>query len=243
MRSNTLLLQHPDIGSKAIDDETRKSFKGRSVSRAPRDPLHFGLLLQRQEQVGLDRDSSVLNRVEMDWGSSQAPVAVVLVAEPAALETGKVVIATDKLQRGLAGEGKIALYGLYFDTAKAEVKPESKPQLAEMAKLLQTNKALKVLIVGHTDNQGPVAANLALSQKRAEAVVAALVTDHKIDAARLRARRRELFAGHQQRLGSRACQEPARGTGGAVAGRPPRLIGAQPVCEYGEIGGTRGTYH
>lgn len=118
----------------------------------------------------------------------QAPVAVVLVAEPAALETGKVVIATDKLQRGLADEGKIALYGLYFDTAKAEVKPESKPQLAEMAKLLQANKALKVLIVGHTDNQGTVDANLALSQKRAEAVVAALVTDHKIDAARLRAR-------------------------------------------------------
>ena len=118
----------------------------------------------------------------------QAPVAVVLVAEPAALETGKVVIGTDKLQRGLADEGKIALYGLYFDTAKAEVKPESKPQLAEMAKLLQANKALKVLIVGHTDNQGTVDANLALSQKRAEAVVAALVTDHKIDAARLRAR-------------------------------------------------------
>jgi OmpA-OmpF porin, OOP family len=118
----------------------------------------------------------------------QAPVAVVLVAEPAAMEAGKVVISTDKLQRGLADEGKITLYGLYFDTAKAEVKPESKPQLAEMAKLLQANKALKVLIVGHTDNQGTVDANLALSQKRAEAVVAALVADHKIDAARLRAR-------------------------------------------------------
>ena len=120
-----------------------------------------------------------------DW---QVPVAVVLVVEPAALETGKVVIGTEKLQRGLADDGKIALYGLYFDTGKAEVKPESKPQLAEMAKLLQTNKALKVLIVGHTDNQGTVDANLALSQKRAEAVAAALVTDHKIDAARLRAR-------------------------------------------------------
>ncbi len=118
----------------------------------------------------------------------QAPVAVVLVAEPTALETGRVVIATDKLQRGLADEGKIALYGLYFDTAKAEVKPESKPQLAEMAKLLQANKSLKVFIVGHTDNQGTVDANLALSQKRAEAVVTTLIVDHKINAARLRAR-------------------------------------------------------
>ena len=149
----------------------------------------------------------------------QAPVAVVLAAEPAALETGKVVIGTDKLQRGLGDEGKIALYGLYFDTAKAEVKPESKPQLTEMAKLLQANKALKVMIVGHTDNQGAVDANLALSQKRAEAVVAALghrPQDRRGAAAR--ARRGELFAGHQQRLGSRARQEPPCGTGGAVTG-------------------------
>jgi OmpA-OmpF porin, OOP family len=120
------------------------------------------------------------------WGTS--PTAVLLVVEPAAMDGGKVVVDTSALQRGLASDGKIALYGLYFDTGKAEVKPESKPQLAEMAKLLQATKALKVLIVGHTDNVGAADANLALSQRRAEAVVAALVADHQIDAARLRAR-------------------------------------------------------
>lgn len=117
-----------------------------------------------------------------------APVTALLVAEPAAMETGKVVVNTDALKQGLATEGRIALYGIYFDTGKAELKPESRPQLAEMAKLLQADKALKVFIVGHTDNEGTVDGNLALSQRRAEAVVAALAGEHRIDASRLRAR-------------------------------------------------------
>jgi OmpA-OmpF porin, OOP family len=117
-----------------------------------------------------------------------APVAALLVAEPTAMETGKVLVDTAALQKGLAAEGRIALYGIYFDTGKAELKPESRPQLAEMARLLQADKALKVFIVGHTDNEGSVDGNLALSQRRAEAVVAALAGEHKVDASRLRAR-------------------------------------------------------
>ncbi len=46
------------------------------------------------------------------------------------------VVNADSLNKGLAANGKIALYGIYFDTAKADVKPDSKPQLDEMAKLL-----------------------------------------------------------------------------------------------------------
>ncbi len=125
------------------------------------------------------------------WG---APVAAVVVAEPAAMDNGNVVVSTDRLQKGLADEGKIALYGIYFDTGRAEVKPESKGQLDEMAKLLNGDKSLKVVIVGHTDNQGSADANVALSQRRADAVVAALVSTYKVDAARLRARGVASFA-------------------------------------------------
>ena len=64
------------------------------------------------------------------------------------------------LQRGLDAEGKVAVYGVYFDTGKADVKPESKASLDEMARLLAKNRALKVYIVGHTDNVGALAANL-----------------------------------------------------------------------------------
>jgi OOP family OmpA-OmpF porin len=112
------------------------------------------------------------------------------IVEPKAMETDKVSVNLNAgdLAKGLAADGKIALYGIYFDTNKADVKAESKPQLAEMAKLLQQDAGLKVYIVGHTDNQGTMARNLPLSQQRAEAVMKALVNDYKIAATRLSAK-------------------------------------------------------
>lgn len=110
---------------------------------------------------------------------------VVQIIQPQAMEAGKVTVDANALARGLQAEGKIALYGLYFDTGKSEVKPESQAQLGEMAKLLQASPALRVFIVGHTDNQGTLDANLALSRARAQAVVDALVKQHKVDARRL----------------------------------------------------------
>lgn len=125
------------------------------------------------------------------WG---APAVVQLVVEPAAMEGDKVVVNGDALQKALGADGKVALYGIYFDTGKAILKPESRPQLAEMAKLLKAHPALKVHIVGHTDNQGGVPANLALSQQRADAVVAALVQEHQVDPKRMTARGLGSFA-------------------------------------------------
>ena len=110
------------------------------------------------------------------------------------METGKVTIGADQLQKGLAAEGRIVLYGIYFDTGRAEIKPESKAQLDEMAHLLTNDRALKVAVVGHTDTQGAADTNQALSQRRAEAVVATLTTNYKIDAARLKARGVASFA-------------------------------------------------
>ena len=118
----------------------------------------------------------------------QAPVAAVVIAEPTPMETGNVVVNTGQLKKGLAENGKIALYGIYFDTGRAELKPDSKPQLDEMARLLTSDKSLKVYIVGHTDNQGTMEGNVTLSQRRADAIVAALVSEYKVDAGRLRSR-------------------------------------------------------
>ena len=118
----------------------------------------------------------------------EAPVVAMVTAEPKAMSTGNVVVNADGLVKGLSEEGKIALYGIYFDTGRAEIKPESKPQLDEMAKILTADKQRKVFIVGHTDNQGALTANLALSQKRADAVVAYLIANYQIDATRLSAR-------------------------------------------------------
>ncbi len=82
--------------------------------------------------------------------------------------------------------GHAAVYGIYFDTDKAEIKPESEPALAEMAKLLKGNPSLNVFIVGHTDNTGTFEHNMKLSMDRATSVVNALVAKHGIAAARLK---------------------------------------------------------
>lgn len=77
---------------------------------------------------------------------------------------------------------------MYFATDNGTLKPESEPALKEMAKLLSAQPALKVFIVGHTDNVGPSARNLDLSQKRADSVLKALVANYQIDGKRLGAR-------------------------------------------------------
>ncbi len=137
-------------------------------------------------RAGDVRHVSVLTAQVFGVKEPQAAVAVQIV-EPVAMQTGQVVVNADAIRQGLNVEGKIALYGIYFDTGKSELKPESKAQLDEMARLLQANAALRVFIVGHTDNQGALDANLALSRTRAQAVVDALVKTHKIDARRLAA--------------------------------------------------------
>ena len=91
------------------------------------------------------------------------------------------------MAKGLGETGHIALYGIYFDTDKAVVKPESRPTLEQIAKLLTGQPQLNVFIVGHTDNQGAYEYNLDLSRRRAEAVAAELVKNFRIVPARLRA--------------------------------------------------------
>ncbi|MBN3792647.1 OmpA family protein [Burkholderia sp. Ac-20353] len=134
-------------------------------------------------------DAYVFLHIMDDSASNNRTAVYEEVVEVKPMETGQVkVVDSSTLQKGLAATGKVALYGIYFDTDKAQVKPESKPQLDEMAKLLTANPGLKVYIVGHTDNQGQFAHNVDLSQKRAEAVAQALATTYRIAPARLTAK-------------------------------------------------------
>jgi len=91
----------------------------------------------------------------------------------------------DEMGNAINNSGRIALYGILFDSNKADIKPESKSTMDEIGKLLAANKSLKLLVVGHTDNVGGFAANLDLSKKRADAVVAQLITHYNITPARL----------------------------------------------------------
>lgn len=80
---------------------------------------------------------------------------------------------------------RIAIYGIYFDFDKAELKAESQPQIDQLATLLKDNPGLSVLVVGHTDGQGGFDYNLKLSQLRAQTVTDALIANHGIAASRV----------------------------------------------------------
>ena len=83
--------------------------------------------------------------------------------------------------------GHILVYGIYFDTGKSTIKPESDAAIAEIAKLLKNDSALKIYVVGHTDNAGSFDSNMKLSKDRADAVTKELVSNHGIAAVRLKA--------------------------------------------------------
>lgn len=97
----------------------------------------------------------------------------------------EVVANAEAMIGSIRATGRVALYGIYFDTDKAELKPASDPALAEIVKMLKADPALKLFVVGHTDTVGQFAHNVQLSQARAAAVVNALVSKHGIASARL----------------------------------------------------------
>lgn len=114
-------------------------------------------------------------------------IAIVHVLEPKARDKKMVVVEAKEMEASLASTGSIALYGIFFDFDKADIKPESEPTLKEIAKLLTDTPELAVAVVGHTDNKGAFDYNVELSSKRAAAVKKALVSQYGIDAKRLTA--------------------------------------------------------
>lgn len=89
-----------------------------------------------------------------------------------------------KLQEQLDRLGRVAVYGIYFDSDSSTLKPESEATLSQIVKLLEAAPSLKLGIEGHTDNTSTRPHNQTLSEERAASVVRYLV-DHKVNAARL----------------------------------------------------------
>jgi len=87
----------------------------------------------------------------------------------------------------LRQQRRLALYGIRFDSGKDVPRPESDATLDEVAGMLRQAPALRLLVEGHTDATNTDAYNLDLSQRRAQAVMAAL-TRRGIEAGRLQAK-------------------------------------------------------
>jgi outer membrane protein OmpA-like peptidoglycan-associated protein len=131
------------------------------------------------------------------------PAVFVMLVESKPLEKGKMALDANALDQTLAKTGKAVLYGIYFDVDKADIKPESQPQLDQIAKLLGDHPEIRLTITGYTDNQGSADYNQKLSQRRATAIVASLVDSHGIAAGRLNAQ----GMGASSPLGSNSTEE------------------------------------
>ena len=92
---------------------------------------------------------------------------------------------TPDFSQVITSSGRYVTHGILFDTDSDRLKPESAPVIQSIARGLETNPNLKLLIEGHTDSVGNADHNMDLSRRRAEAVKSVLVSQFKVDAARL----------------------------------------------------------
>jgi OOP family OmpA-OmpF porin len=98
----------------------------------------------------------------------------------------EIVANAEAMGNDINSTGHVSVYGIFFDTGKAEIKPESDTAIAQISKLLLNNVSLKLYVVGHTDNVGTIDANMKLSKERADAVVNSLISKYGIPAVRLK---------------------------------------------------------
>ncbi|MDX2059853.1 MAG: OmpA family protein [Gemmatimonadales bacterium] len=174
--------RHAGNSSVKTSPEIAPSLRGQTVHlRVLMDSAYFKMYANERRlynipELAFRRDSVI--RMTL-WGAEEEGHAIYLTGIRVAESQ------TDVLYDALAAKGRWSTQGILFASGKADLQPESRPVLKEIAGTLKQHPTLKVLIEGHTDNVGTPAANLALSDARAAAVKAALVAEYGADAARI----------------------------------------------------------
>jgi len=144
-------------------------------------PLTLGVLVAEKHGV---LSATASDGSPMTYQPGEVVALVDLVAAKP-VQNQMVVVKAADMADALAAKGFVDLYGVYFDTDRTEVKPQSKATLDEVATLMKIDRSLRLEVSGHTDNTGSAQHNLTLSQGRADAVVQALVSQYGIDRSRL----------------------------------------------------------
>ena len=130
------------------------------------------------------KDGIIPDRLQNVVKKDRTLIHIVVVA-PEKLEHNMEFVNAADMAAALKESGKIALYGINFDTDKDTLRADSKPTLDEIGKLLTSDPQARLHVVGHTDNQGVPDYNLDLSRRRAAAVVRALTSQYGIASTRL----------------------------------------------------------
>ncbi|ATG44604.1 outer memrane protein OmpA-like protein [Phaeobacter piscinae] len=108
-----------------------------------------------------------------DGGSDAAPTAALPLIGAAELITG------------LRRNGRAVLADLEFETGAVTLGAKPYDSLTALAEFLIQNPDFDVLLVGHTDTVGSLTQNIAISERRADAVRRRLLADSAVDRARV----------------------------------------------------------
>ena len=160
------------------------------ISSYNRDPLYwYGEIKSDTASYNISFFSASLNlatgdikKEGFDKGRTFVHLSII---EKSDFKSDIAVVEANEIQQSISEKGHVALYGLFFDTGKDQLTTESKPALTEIAKALKTDSALKVYVVGHTDNVGSLASNQQLSERRAASIINNLSKDFDIDQSRM----------------------------------------------------------
>jgi OmpA-OmpF porin, OOP family len=138
------------------------------------------------------KDNTYVRLTTIEWDADhktykakKGAYAAVDILETKAMTQNMVVVSAGEMSKMIASTGKVAIYGIFFDTGKADVKTESKPSLEQIAAYLKNEPNTRLHVVGHTDSVGGFDSNMGLSKRRADAIVSVLTREHGVTAARL----------------------------------------------------------
>ena len=141
---------------------------GKSVGQSKSDPTDgsFFIVLPLGKIYGyyVDKDGYFPISNNIDLKNNSTPIAI----------DSNIDLVT--FQQMIDDGITVPINNLFFDTGKFTVLSNSIPELKRIAKIIQVNN-LKVVIEGHTDNVGEDAANLTLSEQRANAVKEFLIKE------------------------------------------------------------------
>lgn len=165
-RYSTEVLPEPDMHVDLGDFRYLAARRGMGA-----DADHFSLLVSRSA------DSAWVQMIRVGAPiSDPAPIARarLTVEEPATPPGGSVT-------ETLVSLGRVVLDDLEFASGTTALRPGEYGSLAALAAYLNEDRSRRITLVGHTDADGPLDANIIVSRKRADSVRRALIDQFGVD--------------------------------------------------------------
>ena len=184
----------PQAASQDLDaarDRLQQADTALANKRPPEEVDHLAYLAQRHAEAGaarvdaarakqdVARATEERNRVLLEARAREADAAK---QKLAATQAQLAELQAKQTNRGMV----VTLSGVLFDTGRATLKPGAELTLDRLATMLKQNANARVMVDGFTDNTGSPEFNQTLSQQRADAVAAALIS-RGVSADRVRA--------------------------------------------------------